>query len=353
MSSFEVQLPVLRQGATDMSALATRVTWAMYHAKAHVSSSIEGGTWFFDAGAEINDLGDYLGEQYSHTNVRALFDSASIALQQMARDYAEVDVGVARTADAMSTQLGDVTPDRDIYSGLNGREAGVDSPSYEDAFEDPESAYADWDSFWEIGDKITYITSFEWIGSPLEKFNLPNPVKELMGKFDGDWPRLGRAIGAVDQLSSYWYSIASDVTSVRNSLDAGWSGVAADATLDWFDTLHDACSDHAQSLGDFETRVRTEALAMKSAVDLVAGLIEDIAGVIPDLEGGAVDKILGILESAVKGLGKLIDIIDKAILALEAATTVAMSLLTVFAQLSSGDGEFPSVSEPVALDVNG
>lgn len=353
MTGFAVDLPVLRQGATDMYTLANRVTWAKYHAQAYLSSSIEGGTWFFDAGAEVNDLGETLAQTYSHSEVRSLFDNASIALQQMVRDYRSVDAEARRAADGLADDLGPVDPAKDLASALNGREPSVGSPSYADAFDDPENAFDQWDTFVGIGRDITYISSFEWVGNPLEAVGLRNPVQAILDKLEGDWPRLGLAIDAVSQLTAYWREMSEDVGKVRDNLAAGWSGVAADATLAWFDTLQEACSDHASSLSGFQNRVRTEALAMKTAVGLLVGLVEDVASLVPDLEGSIGDKVVGLLGSVARGLGKFIDTIDKAFLALEATITAGFALISVFAQLRGGDGEFHTVAQPLALDVNG
>lgn len=354
MTGFAVDLAVLQQGATDMYTLANRVTWAKYHAKAHVSSSIKGGTWFYDAGQEINDLGDAMAITYDHAEVRGLFDNASIALQQMVRDYETVDSDAARrAADGKADELLAIEPAKSLTSALNGRKPSIASISYEDAFSEPEDEYDSWNTFVSIGASVTYWTSLEFVGEPLEKLGLDNPIQKAIDKFQGDWPRLGRAIAAVSQLATYWRAIAADVARVRAHLAAGWSGVAADETLGWFDKLETACRDHGYSLSGFATRVRTEAVAMKTAADLISDVVGDLLGVLPDLEGGLLDKVGDVAGSVLRGVGKVIDIVDKVFLALNASLTVAYALLAVFSQFSDGDGEFAHVSKPLALDVNG
>ena len=125
------------------------------------------------------------------------------------------------------------------------------------------------------------------------------------------------------------------------------------ATLAWCDDLASACRDHAQSLTKFGTRVKTEALAVKSALDMIEELLSDIAALIPSMNGSLLDKFGSVMGSLGKGVLKIFDLVDKALMAVEAAIVVAYSFLTLFAQLSQGDGEFDMVPRPAEYDVNG
>lgn len=72
-----------------------------------------------------------------------------------------------------------------------------------------------------------------------------------------------------------------------------------------------------------------------------------------DLGGGFLNVVKEIGGKALKAAVKIFDLVDKAIKTLKAAITAGYSLLTVFAQLSVGSGEFADGAKPRAYDVNG
>ena len=236
-----------------------------------------GGTALTALSGEVDSVREDLLSAYgTYGDAVRLFDNAGIALRVIANDYEKTDAAQAAAYDAKLKGL-DETP-----IPWTSNQPGVDLGSYLSAYSSPpDSAFDEYDAFMEISEGVDYIIGFDWIGDILGGIGLPDPIAGFKADLAGDWTKVGKALGGIELVHSYWYQVIGDLDGMVKGLDGQWSGNAASSATAWIADFSDKLGDHAKALNKTGQRIKSEALALKSYIDTMTGYIDAIVELLP------------------------------------------------------------------------
>lgn len=345
---FEVDTDAVRSAASDVTELGTTVTYAERLVSDHMQIDA-GGNVLAALSGEFSSIRSDLGSAYgSGGEAEQLFSGAGAALRAIAADYDRTDAAQAKKYDAKIEDLGETA------SPWTGNKRGVSYTDYFSKYAYPsDDAFEDFNEFEDISDGVDYLIECDWVGDALGGLGLPSPFAWVVKDLDGDWSTVGRALGALKLLSSYWYSVCSDLDGVIKGLDGRWSGHAANSARSWLDEFEDKLGDHAKALNKSLQRIKAEAFTLRSAVTSMVTVAEKIMELIPnptdlgDVFGSVVDMFSNVA-------GKIMSYIELFKVAFDLALAAGFGIVSIFAQLTRFyDTDFPQVPDWAAPDVSG
>lgn len=375
----ELQVNIAEVRALGKGFQTLRDTTQYAYFNAHVDMNINsvGGRAFEMIVSEVNSVRDDLVAAYEPGgDVRRLFGGAGKALIEVADDYRSVDASARHRIDGA---LKGVDP---VEAPWTSDEKGIDVGEYADDYapvETPEGAkqwaealgltlpdrvgkaadaFEGYNDFVSIAEDIDYVIGFDWVGDVLGGIGIPDPIEGFRDQLEGDWAMIGRALGALELVQSQERDFASDLEGMIKYLDGVWEGNAANSCKSWIAATGDKISGHASDLGSIGSRIKSEALTIKSLLDTICTAIDMVVDLIPD-PSDLGDSLLNGLKTVVKeGIDKVIEAITKVLdtfkLAFDAILTCAFAIVTLFAQLTRfAHSEWPKTPGLDAPDVNG
>lgn len=346
---FSVKPHVVDAAGKDLVALGDTVPLAYVCVSTYLKLDDASGDVLSMVSGQLEGIRGTLLEDYgTYGAATKTFDDAGAAFRELARDYERTDREQAATYDAMLKDL-PTTPTPSSW----GEDAGVDNQAYADGLRSFDSDFSAFDEFKDIEEKVSYIAAFDWIGDVLGTVGIPDPLANFKKELDGSWEELGLALGSLNAVTRYWGRVINDVHATAGRFEGNWTGNAADSGSAWLTSLADKIGDHRSAIDGKLTKIRAESMTLKSALDTMAKLVDEIVGTIPspDSLGGFVKDLFG---NAFKGAGKLLGFIEKFLLVFDLALTACFGLVTLFAQLGAfASVDFPTVSAYAAPDVDG
>jgi len=375
--SFKVNIAEVHALGKGFQALRDTAQYAYFSANVDMDINSVGGRAFEAIVSEVNSVRDDLVAAYEPGgDVRRLFGGAGKALIAVADDYRSVD------ANARSRIDGAVKGADEVPVPLTSDEKGVDVGEYADEYapiETPvgvkqmaealgltladrygqaDDAFEGYNDFVSIAEDIDYVIGFDWVGDVLGGIGIPDPIQGFKDQLEGDWTMIGRALGALELIQSQERDFASDLDGMIKYLDGVWEGNAANSCKSWIAATGDKISGHASDLGSIGSRIKSEAMTIKSLLDTICTAIDMVVDLIPD-PSDLGDSLLNGIKTVVKeGIDKIIEAITKILdtfkLAFDAIMTCAFAIVTLFAQLTRfAHSEWPKTPGLDAPDVNG
>ncbi|MGZ8744622.1 MAG: WXG100 family type VII secretion target, partial [Nocardioides sp.] len=298
---------------------------------------------------EVDSVRDDLLSAYgSNGDAVRLFDNAGIALRVIGYSYEKTDEAQAAAYDAKLEQFDD------IGVPWTSNNPGISMESYVSGYSSPpDSAFDEYDAFMEISEGVDYILAFDWIGDVLGGIGLPDPIAGVKADLEGDWSKVGKALGGIKLVVSYWYQVMGDLDGMIKGLDGQWTGHAASSAMTWIDELENGLGDHAKALNKTGQRIKSEALALKSAIDTMTDLVDKIVELLPDPSDlkSLFGDVLGAFKDVASKIWTFITLFKEAF---DVALTAAFGIVSVFAQITRfWDTDFPEIPAWDAPDVNG
>jgi hypothetical protein len=375
--SFKVNIAEVHALGKGFQALRDTAQYAYFNANVDMDINSVGGRAFEAIVSEVNSVRDDLVAAYEPGgDVRRLFGGAGKALIAVADDYRSVD------ANARSRIDGAVKGADEVPVPLTSDEKGVDVGEYADEYapiETPEGvkqmaealgltladrygqaddAFEGYYDFVSIAEDIDYVIGFDWVGDVLGGIGIPDPIQGFKDQLEGDWTMIGRALGALELIQSQERDFASDLDGMIKYLEGVWEGNAANSCKSWIAATGDKISGHASDLGSIGSRIKSEAMTIKSLLATICTAIDMVVDLIPD-PSDLGDSLLNGIKNVVKeGIDKIIEAITKILdtfkLAFDAIMTCAFAIVTLFAQLTRfAHSEWPKTPGLDAPDVNG
>lgn len=328
---FSVQPKALDAAGDAMYRIGATVSSANAYVETYVRAG-DGGSSYRLIAMEIDGIRADLVNGYDHKGPAAeRLYACGTTLKSIAYDYEQSDEGAAADVDALLKQV-----DVESYYYSGDADLSIDQGALTDLVSESamDGSFEDYKQWSEIQETTDSILGFKWVGDALGKIGINSPIEALMDELEGDWTSIGYAVGALDQLRSYWSRVASDTSGVRYALADAWKGNAADAAVDWFVSFKEAALDHSSSLLGTCQRVRAETMAISGVVTTIKDAVDEIAGILasPDnLGDGIVDFLKGIAGAT---LSKLLGVIQIVWAQFKLMYAACQGLVAAFSQLT-------------------
>lgn len=104
-----------------------------------------------------------------------------------------------------------------------------------------------------------------------------DPLEEALKWFEGDWESYAKCAEVWSNTGKMAKDLAANIQSGNKTLDASWDGNAADAAYVYFDELAKKIASLESDLNELERYYKDVALAVSQGVDLVKGLLTEMA----------------------------------------------------------------------------
>lgn len=350
--SFEVKPAVVKDAAIEVAEVNDTVNRANGHANDYLV--IPGDGKMIDgARDELEKIREQLHADYGIGGAaRAPLTCASLQLYYAAQDYEAADKASWASFDAQIKDPGRRDGQYGSWELLDpdGEERGVEYGEYSGILDDPTSSMEDYEEWKEIESKVDYAVEFDWLTSPLQTLGLSDPIKKFHDDMDGEWSKVGMALGAIDQICDYWAQVRRDLGATCKALDAAWDGHAANNAIGFFHDYASATQTHASALDGVRTRIQAKAIGIRMALDTVLDGLEEVADLVPT--GNSVgDFLKDVASTVLKVPGKLVNTI---LLVFDALFALCSLLVSAFSLLAGRDDiAFPKVDLPPTLPVAG
>lgn len=281
-----------------------------------------------------------------------LLSGAGEAVTGLADDYERVDEDQRAAFDALLPEAATSLTPRDDP-------AGVDLGDYEDSYGGtPESDFEAFDRWIAIRDGVRDILNFAWMDDILTFLGFPSIIQTIYHDFEGEWDKLGIALGALDNIIDYWRDVDLDLNGFANHIQDFWAGHAADTTGQWFLSCGDSFREHASALSQYQSRVRAESFFLYECWHTVSSNVGGIASSLIELgekitnpsewvswdTGGKIGRLLFRIFAKI---GRILAVLDLVM-------TAVHGLCAGIAQLARiHNTDFPVIPAYSAPDVNG
>ena len=163
--------------------------------------------------------------------------------------------------------------------------AGIDLAEFSALLGDPSSAFAEWEEFQGMRNAVDYILGWDWLFDLLGLAGVPN-LSQMAGEwFQGDYDSMGRAMGALKQVSAFWSLVREEMAATMIQVDTTWSGNAANATFAWFSDYDNILADHASNVNDVYSRIFGYATGLRMVLDSIASLLQTLIEFVTGVSG--------------------------------------------------------------------
>ncbi|WP_340537227.1 hypothetical protein [Nocardioides sp. GXZ039] len=371
MSGFSVDPEVVRGAGLDMHRLALAVGMARTCVENNVHVDT-GGTFLNEIARVANDdlRVELLDDYGTRGTAFTAFSNAGLALTKMADDYQSVDAAQAAKIDAvMDTDSGPAP----VYMG-GDPSVWVHDYSFVTA---EVNGFEGFDQLLQFSENVEYIVGLDSISGWTTAAGIVDPLRIFREKLKGDWEKLGKVIGALDNLSAFWTKVSADVRGVpakftgnwveppggppfyQGNAEYGgapnWSGKAASATAAWMEKVGGKADDHEYAIYLLTTGIRFRLQAMYQAMDLLLDTVQDLIEILPwgqSFDDFVKDTVLPWRQA--ERLKKIVGAVGKVVTRVDALLILVQELLGVFSSLvaSIHDLGFPEAGYD-APDVNG
>lgn len=350
MEEFIARPAAIRGAAADIEHLGGMGKYITSIAAADVSVTSNSDV-LVDASREFERVQTALLDAYGPTGPYGdMMEGAAQAMRSIAKEYETVDADSAARLDSLLPDLGGVPS----YFSLDS--PGIDESSYAEIGNDIESVALDqYDDFMKISKTINHIIDCKWVGDILETVGIPNEIAKVEVKLGTEWDQVGVSVAAIDQCRKCMRSFAGDLTGVWAGLEGKWQGRAAASAHDHFNAVARVLRDHANGLGALTQRIIAEMHAVKSSVDTMNDLLEQLIQELPGPQSFSELFSTAIEDGLDEPFKKLLQRVKMFKTAFDVALTMAFGLNALFAQLCRfNEGvDFPPVPTWDAPDVNG
>ncbi|GAA5155808.1 hypothetical protein GCM10023340_42070 [Nocardioides marinquilinus] len=358
---FSVKPKVVRAAGTDMLTMADAILLAKQCA-GHIQVD-SGGTFLNDIAASANDVREQLETDYASTGkAYTTFDNAGNALRGMAQDYADTDADQAAKFDKIMDTDTVTAPE------YMGGEPGIHAEDFS-SVTTVEDAFEDYNSLHQFTNDVEYVIGLDWVSSWLTTAGIVDPFAGFRDDLEGDWTKLGKVLGAMRNLVTFWETAKSSiesvpVTFVANWVDTGngypflqynseyngapnWSGNACDATVEWMTKAAEAAGDHGYAIQLKADALTGRLVAMYEGMDLVLDAVQDLLEIMP--WGQSFDDFIKDLVLPWRVADRLIKIAGaaaKTLTRIRALIVLVVEVVGWFSELlyAVADLEFPDVS---------
>jgi hypothetical protein len=141
-----------------------------------------------------------------------------------------------------------------------------------------------------VGDTVSQISDWlspsVWVLETIELATRVDPLEEALSWFGGDWKSYAKCGEAWANTGALARDIARNLKAGSAELDTSWNGNAADAAYVYFDELAKTTAALESDLKDLSTCYAEAAMAVSTGLDLVKGLLTELAdqSIIADAE---------------------------------------------------------------------
>lgn len=356
--------------AEDVAVLGRTMRQAEQYLDAHVSSSVTGGWWIYDAGQMIDGIRDSLRPIYGRYPERVLDGSRDIeeildSYLRTDRDqwaaYDRLNRKVIRNQDGAGVRITPATDSSELEH-LIDRDAGPDfgRAVARGILADPAAYETGARGLWvDINEQIEELLSFADQAEDLTILGIGNPFTGWVEKWEGNWEEIGTSAAAIEALADYWKEVGAQSLDILQRFPGRWEGLAANNVAWWLRSLARNAWEHGEGMDSVADELSAKGALLYStliplleacadlvdivftAVDLLGSASDpgEILNVFKDPLGYLSDKwddakrLRELIERIIEFIGKIDKYAALAIAAVEAVSTIVEGLDTETWQL--------------------